>query len=133
MAAKGHRIGGEIRIAQGGGGDAAGIVALLMHADRAIHAVVDDHHDDRQIILHGGGEFLPVHQKAAVARKADDHAFGMHALGAHGGGQAIAHGARHRGELCGILTKAHEAPHPDRVIARAICHDGVAGQTLAQP
>ena len=29
--------------------DAAGIVALLMHADGAVHAVVDHHDDDRQL------------------------------------------------------------------------------------
>ena len=28
-----------------------------------------DHDDDRQIVLHGGREFLPVHQEIAVAGK----------------------------------------------------------------
>ena len=58
---------GEVGIAQRRRDDAAGIFALLMHADRAVHAVVDDDDDDREIVLDGGGEFLPVHEEVAVA------------------------------------------------------------------
>src|SRR5215211_8147289 len=55
-------IGGEIRVLQRGRRDAARIVALLVHADGAIHGVVEKDHEDRQVVLHGGGEFLPVHE-----------------------------------------------------------------------
>jgi hypothetical protein len=46
MAAEGAGIGGEIRVLQHRRRDAAGIVALLMHADGAVHAVVDHDDDD---------------------------------------------------------------------------------------
>ena len=71
VAAEGARIGREIRILQAGRDHAAGIVALLVHADGAVHAVVDDHDDDRQVVLHGGREFLAGHQEVAVAGKGD--------------------------------------------------------------
>src|SRR5215217_4262983 len=48
---EGPRIRGEIRIAQEGGTDAPWKFALLMRADRAVHAVVHDQDDDRQIVL----------------------------------------------------------------------------------
>src|SRR5579862_3218078 len=66
-AAEGARVSREIRIAQIGRRDAARIFALLMHADGAVHAVVGDDGDERRAVLHGGGEFLAVHQKIAVA------------------------------------------------------------------
>src|SRR5580700_139777 len=44
-AAEGPRVSRKIRIAQIGRRDAAGIFALLMHADRAVHAVVGDDSD----------------------------------------------------------------------------------------
>ena len=46
MAAEGAGIGGKIRVFQIGGADPAGIFALLMHADGAIHRIVDD--DDNE-------------------------------------------------------------------------------------
>ena len=45
-----------------------------MHADGAIHAVVDHHHDDGQVVLDGGGEFLAVHHEAAIAGEGDHRA-----------------------------------------------------------
>src|SRR5437588_3574947 len=39
---------------------------LLMHANGAVHTVVDDHEDDIQLALNGSGELLPVHLKTAV-------------------------------------------------------------------
>ena len=47
-------------------------MALLVHADGAVHAVVRDHDDDRQVVLHGGREFLSGHEEVAVAGKSDD-------------------------------------------------------------
>ena len=53
---------------------------FLVHADGAVHAIVDDDDDDRQLILHGGREFLPGHEKVAVACKRYHHALGRDAL-----------------------------------------------------
>ena len=53
-----------------------------MHPDRAVHAVVDHHDDDRQAVLNRGGEFLPVHEEVAVAGEADDRPPGVTRLAA---------------------------------------------------
>ena len=57
----------EVGIDQIGTDHAPRVLALLVHADRPVHAVVDDDEDDIRAVLHGGGEFLPVHLEAAVA------------------------------------------------------------------
>src|SRR5260370_28229177 len=80
MAAEGARIGGEIGVLQRRGADAARIFALLMHADRAIHAIVDDDDDDGEVVLHGGGEFLAVPQGTGLTREGGDHAATLEAL-----------------------------------------------------
>src|SRR5580704_14085793 len=56
-AAEGPRVSREIGIAQIGRRDAAGIFALLMHADGAVHAVVGNDGDERRAVLHGGSKF----------------------------------------------------------------------------
>ena len=43
-------------------------MTLLMHADRAVHAVVDDEDDDLQAVLHRGRKLL-AHHEVAVARE----------------------------------------------------------------
>ena len=133
MTAKGAGIGGEIRIFERRGRNACGIFPLLMHADGAIHAVVDHNHNHRQMILHGSGKFLPVHHEASVPCKGDHHAFGEHPFGADGGRNAIAHRAGCRRQLGPKMTIAQKAAHPDGVIARPIGDDGVMRQTVAQP
>ena len=42
------------------------IVALLVHADGAEHAVVEQHDDGFGTVLGGGSQLLAVHQKVAV-------------------------------------------------------------------
>src|SRR5580704_4336217 len=69
-AAEGAGVSWEIRIAQLGCRDAAGIFALLMHADGAVHAVVGDDGDERRAVLHRRGKLLAVHQKIAVTGEA---------------------------------------------------------------
>ena len=72
MAAIGAGQGGEIGVFQVGRDNAAREFALLMHADGAVDAVVDDDDDDRQVVLHRGREFLAVHLEASVAGEGDD-------------------------------------------------------------
>jgi hypothetical protein len=40
-----------------------------MHADRAVNAVVGDDHDRVGAVLERGGDFVPGHQRAAVAAR----------------------------------------------------------------
>ena len=113
------------------GDRAAGKFALLMHADRAVKPVVDDDHDDVGAVLHGGREFLAVHQEIAVAGEANDDAVGEKLLGGNRGGNAEAHRPRGRPELLFDGAEAQEATDPDREIAGAGGEDRV-GNAPAQ-
>ena len=70
------------------------IFALLVHADGAVGAVVDE--DDEQVgaVLGGGRQLLPVHQEIAVAGDADHRPVLEAERGGDRGGQAVAHRAR---------------------------------------
>ena len=103
-----------------------------MHADGAVHAVVENNHHNRQLVLCGGGEFLPVHHKAAVAGKADHFALGVLVFGGHGGGQAVAHGAGCGRQLGAEAAVAVEAVQPGGVITGAVGDDGIGGQLRLQ-
>src|SRR6516162_3561536 len=89
VTAEGARIGRKIRALQSCPHHPAGIVALLVHADGAVHAVVDDDDDHRQAVLHGGCELLPCHQEIAVTGKRDDRALRCQPLHSDGGGYSI--------------------------------------------
>ncbi len=65
----------EIGVVQRGRDDAPGMVALLVHADGAVHAVVDDDDHDRQFLLHGGRELLPGHHEIAIAAECHHGSF----------------------------------------------------------
>ncbi len=132
-AAEGAGIGGEIGIPQLGRRHPAGIFALLVHADGAVHAVVADDHDDRQVVLHGGREFLAVHQEIAVAADRDDGAVRIQPLHRHRRRHAIAHRARGRRDMGAEAAEAVEAVDPGGVIAGAVAEDRVVGQVVAQP
>ena len=103
-----------------------------MHTDRAIHAIVDDDEDYAEIVLHGGGEFLAVHEKAAIARKADYRFVRERALRADGGRHAIAHRARGRGQLSAEFRNAQEAPNENIVIAGPRRDDEIVVQLFTQ-
>src|SRR5262245_14168504 len=75
VAAEGSGIGRKIRIPQIGPHHSPGIVALLVHANSAVHAVVDYNDDDRQVVLHRGRKFLTSHEEIAVAGKGYHGAF----------------------------------------------------------
>src|SRR5438876_938648 len=68
---EGARVGGEVGVRKLGAADASGVLTLLVHADRPVHAVVDHEHEDRKLVLHGGCELLAAHQEVAVAGEAD--------------------------------------------------------------
>src|SRR3954451_9936041 len=69
VAAEGARVGGEIGVLQHRRRDAPGVLPLLVHANGAVHAVVEEHDGDGEFVLHGGRQILAVHQEVAVARE----------------------------------------------------------------
>ena len=90
---------GEIGVGELGRADPLRIVALLVHADGAVGAIVDQ--DDEQVgaILGGGRQLLPVHQEIAVAGDADHRPVLEAQRGGDRGGQAVAHRAAGRRKL----------------------------------
>src|SRR5262245_33556368 len=60
----------EVRARQLGSRHATGKAPLLVHANRAVHPVVDDERDETGAVLCGGGQFLRIHQEITVARDA---------------------------------------------------------------
>ena len=95
--------------------------------------IVEHQHDDGQLILHGGGEFLAVHQEIAVAIDGEHFALGIKRLHRHRGGHAIAHEAAYRRHLGVEAAEAVEAVDPAGIIARAVAEDGIGRQMIAQP
>src|SRR5260370_5673654 len=131
-AAERAGIGGEIRVLERGRRNAPGILTLLVHADGAVHAVVDHDHDDRQLVLDGGREILAAHEKAAVASEAHYAPLGIEPLGRDRGGNTVTHRARDRSELGREAAEAIEAVNPAGIIAGAIAQDRLRLEPLAQ-
>ena len=125
------REGGEVGVDEVGGHHAARVVPLLVHADRAEHAVVDDDHEHVEAVGDHRRELLRAHQEAAVARERHDRPLGVDELARHRGRDAVAHRARERRELRAVARELPEAVHPDRVVAGAVGDDRV-GQPPAQ-
>ena len=133
MAAEGAGVGGEVGVLQLGAVDARRILALLVHADRAEHAVVDHRDHDVGAVLHGRRELLAVHQEAAVARQRHDHAVGLGDLGRDRRRHAVAHRAAGRRELGLEAAILEEAMQERRVVAGAVGDDRIVRQPLVQP
>jgi hypothetical protein len=133
VAAVGARERREVRVAQIGARHPGGVVALLMHADRAVHAVVGDDPDHRKVVLRGRRQLLPGHEKAAVAGEAYDGAFRVDQLGRDRRRRAVAHRAAGRAELRAIAPVLVVAVDPDTVVAGAVSDDRVIGQVIGQP
>jgi hypothetical protein len=112
--------------------DVARVLALLMHANRAVHAVVDDDEQNGQAVLHGRREFLPAHQEATIAGKADDRAFGMHRFRGDGGGNAVTHRARSGRELRTEAPISMKPLHPTGVVAGTVRDHRVGRQRLRE-
>src|SRR5690554_6119655 len=133
MAAVSLRKRRKIRILQLGRADSPRIIALLMHTDGAVHAVVDDDDDDWQLVLDGGRKLLPIHEEAAVSRKGDNRPLREKTFGCYRRGGAVAYRSRGRGQLGGAVAVAVEAMHPSGVVARTIAEDAFRRQPLPQP
>ncbi len=108
---------GEIRIGQSRAGDTARIRTFLVHADRAVHLVVEHQHDRRDAVVERGGDLLSGHQETAVANHADHHAIGERDLGADRGGNAVAHRTIGRTDVALLVTEVDEARGPAGEVA----------------
>ena len=115
----------EIRIAELGRRNALGIFTLLVHADGAVEAVVDD--DDEQIgtVLDRRRNLLAVHQEVAVARDADHRPVLEADRACNRCGKAVSHRARRRRKLRRHAAVAPVAVPPAREIAGAVADDRV--------
>ena len=104
-----------------------------MHADGAVTAVVAHDHDNGQLVLRRGGEFLAIHQEVAVAVHGDHGPLRVEAFHRDRRGHAVPHRRRCGRDVGGKATEAVEAMDPGCVVAGAVTQDGVAGKVLAQP
>ncbi len=68
-APKTARVRGEVGVDEVGADDATREGALLVHADRPEHPVVDDDHDDRQVVLHSVASSWPAIRKSPSPEK----------------------------------------------------------------
>src|SRR5215470_10103204 len=85
-AAERPRVGGEVRIAQLRAGNAARIMALLVHPYGAVKSVVRNDDDDRRIKLDRGCEILTVHEEITIAAESHHRAGRVEALYSDRGG-----------------------------------------------
>ena len=93
------------------------ILTLLVHADGAIHLVVEHQNDWIDRMVESGRDFLPRHQKTAIAHKANHCPFGVHNLRTNRGRHRIAHGAIGRAQEILPRPHMHEARGPGCEIA----------------
>ena len=105
---------GEVRVLEVGADHASRELPLLVHADRRVHPVVDEEHDDRELVLHGRRELGRAHHEVAVAREAHDDPIRMDQLRRDGRGQPVPHRARARTRLRAELRELarSDAPRP---------------------
>ena len=99
------------------------VVALLVHADGAVASGCRRRGRRPGAGLHGSRELVARHLEVAVAGDADDGAVRVADLGGDGGGQAVAHGARGRGELGAAAAAAIVAVQPGGEVAGAVGDD----------
>ena len=97
VRAVGARERREVRVLEVRADHAPRELPLLVHADRRVHAVVDEEHDDRQVVLHRGRELGRAHDEVAVAREADDDPVGVDELRGDRRREAVAHRAASAG------------------------------------
>ena len=99
---------------------------LPLH-DHAQVLVVEHDDLDRQLLAMDGGQLLDIHEEAAVAVDVDDQGVGEGGLGAHRGGQAIAHRSQSaRGDPGPRVLEPAPLRGPHLVLADAGRHDELA-------
>src|SRR5690606_33019692 len=124
-AAECFGIAGEIRVGQAGTEGPPGVVTLLVHADRAVHPVVEHQDEEADVVLGGGGELARAHEEVAVTGEAHHVAPWLGDARGNRGRDPVAHRARGWRELRAQAAVAPEAMGPGREIAGAVGDDGV--------
>src|SRR3954466_11162760 len=132
VRAEGAGVGREVRVDESRAMHAARVVALLVHADGAVLAVVDDDHHDGELVPHGGRELLARHEEAAVPSERDHDAVGMERLRRDGRGHAIPHRAAGGAQLGLESAILMEPVHPGGVVAGAVGDDGGGREPIPQ-
>ena len=109
--------------------------ALLVHANGAKHAVVEQHDDAFGTVLHGSGELLAVHQKVAVTGDRERHASSGDSC-RNASRYAITHGTDGGCDLGFVsLCQAvvfEESVHPARKVAGTVGQHGIGRQVFLQ-
>ena len=104
-----------------------------MHADRAVHRIVEHENDRAGPFEHRCRQLLSSHHKPAIAAKADDQTIGMDELGGDRRGNAVAHGAAGRPELASWSAILQKAVRPAAEIAGVARYDRIVWEPIAQP
>ncbi|MNL46467.1 hypothetical protein D3C87_1691820 [compost metagenome] len=84
---------GEIRVVQFGSGNTTRIAALLVHANGAVHAVIDHDYHQTSVVVCGRRQLLTVHEEATVTGKRHNHALRCSDLGCHRRWNSVTHRA----------------------------------------
>src|SRR5690606_31310278 len=125
----------EVGVVQVRAAGAGGVLALLVHADGAVTAVVEQQHDAFSAVHDRRGQLLSVHEEVAVAGNGERRASGKDG-GGHTSGHAVAHGAVGGCEL-GLVAFDQtvitiEPVQPAGEVAGAVGEHGVGRQVLLQ-
>ena len=107
-----------------------GVVALLVHTNRAVDTVVEQHNNGFGTVLHSSRQLLSIHQKVAIARNGE-YSTARQNTGGNTGGYAVAHRPRSRRKLNFVsmrqTTVLVESMYPARKISCAIGQDCIVG------
>ena len=111
------------------------VFLFLVHAYRAVHAVVEQHNNAFRAVLHGSSQLLSVHQKVSIARHRQRHAPSGDRR-CYTRWHAIAHGTHGRRQLgfkaLGQAVVHEKAVYPAGKVTRAVGQYRVGWQMLLQ-
>ena len=108
------------------------MIPFLVHADGAIHPVIENQDDRCSPVEHRGRDLLTGHAETAVADTADHHAIRVGDLGANCGRDRISHGAAGRPKQETAAAKTQKPLRPATEVARVDGHHGIIGQEVIE-
>ena len=107
-------------------------MALLVHADGAVHAVIADQDQGPRAIEHGGGDLLAGHAEGAVAEEGHCLALRVGDTRRHRRRHGVAHGPAGRPEQQPAAAIVEEALGPGAEISAVHGDDGVRAQPFVE-